>query len=116
MVFTLDSESIIAILTFLAPVIGLVIAWLKKKLGDTQGDMTFTVLNGWVTEAQNLAISFPTIKPYVDELADTVKHAQSLWVDPSNNSAELAQVYAHASVLIAKIYELVKKYAPAKPA
>jgi len=112
----IDDATIMAILTFLAPFIGLVIAWMKKKLGDSQGDMTFVVLNGWVTEAQNLAISFPSIKPYVDELADTVEHAQKLWIDPSNNSAELAQVYAHASVLIAKIYDLVKKYAPAKPA
>jgi len=108
----IDETTIITILTVLAPVIGMIVAWMKKKLGDTQGDMAFVTLQGWVSEAKNLSISFPELKPYVEELARTVEHAQSLWADPSNNSAELAQVYAHASVLISKIYDIVRKYAP----
>lgn len=109
----IDETVIVAILTTLTPIIALIITWVKKNLGYTQGDQTFTVLQNWVSEAQNLAISFPEIKPYSDELAEMVNYARLLWDNPADNSAELAQVYAHSAVLISKIYDLIKKYAPA---
>jgi hypothetical protein len=108
-------ETITALIVFLTPVVAFIITYLKKKLGYAQGDMAFEMLNQWVAQAQALADNFPELIPYTEELAETVAHAQALWANPNNNSAELAQVYAHASVLIAKIYELVKKYSPPAP-
>jgi len=110
----IDSATLQTIVVALIPLVAYVITYLKNKLGNSQGDMAFTQMKSWAKQLADLAVVIPEIKDISNELTETVEHANALWNEPEDNSGELAQVFAHATILYSRAMDLIIKYTKAK--
>lgn len=110
----IDSTTLQTIVVALIPLVAYIITYLKNKLGNSQGDMAFTQMKSWAKQLSDLAVVIPDIKEIANELNETVEHANALWNAPEDNSGELAQVFAHATILYNRALELIIKYTKSK--
>jgi hypothetical protein len=92
------------------PLIGLAIDWLKRKLGEKQGDLAFAQLGRWADEISALGVVIPELGPLGAELKSLTEAASKLWEDPASNHDQLIVVMAHAEILYKQAMDLIKKY------
>jgi hypothetical protein len=105
--FVIDSEMIQTLIAAAIPLIAFIVSYVKKKLSNDQGDMAFNQMKMWIQQLSDLTPVFPELKPVIEELTEVVNHAEALWDDPVNNSAELSQIFAHATILYGKAMTLI---------
>lgn len=110
MEIVISEEIMQTLIAALIPLIGLVVAYVKKKLSNDQGDMAFNQMKMWIKQLSALVVVIPELKDVVEELTEVVNHAEALWDDPINNSAELSQIFAHATILYGKAMDIIIKY------
>jgi len=107
-------DQLIIILTAALPLIGLAIDWLKRKLGEKQGDLAFDQLIKWADELLILSVVIPELAPIATELKSLVESSKKLWDDPANNHDTMIVVMAQAAMLYKQAMNIIKTIS-AKP-
>lgn len=103
-------EQLSVILIASIPLFGLAIDWLKRKLGEKQGDLAFEQLIKWADDLSSLSLVVPELEPITKELKSLIESSQKLWDDPTNNHDMMIVVIAKAGMLYSEAMKLIAKY------
>ncbi|MEI6297429.1 MAG: hypothetical protein WCO84_07380 [bacterium] len=104
-------DQLIVVLIAAIPLFGLAIDWLKRKLGEKQGDLAFDQLLKWSDELVALSVIIPDLVPTATQLKALVEASKKLWDDPANNHDTMIVVMAQSEMLYKEAMKLIKAYA-----
>lgn len=103
-------NQLIIVLTAAIPLFGLAIDWLKRKLGEKQGDLAFEQLLKWADELVALSVIIPDLVPTATQLKALVEASKKLWDDPANNMDTLIVVVTQSEALYKQAMDIIKTY------